>query len=241
MREFDLYFSKKYSIYQYGEIGYSGFKVYFNNNNNDLKFDELENKCLINKSQTTEKVKKISDKQLNKYKDANKIIIKTGDEKIGTIKDSDTINEFISVVSSSFQSGNNFLLDMYAFTFELYNNNKYIDSIYMWYDGARIMPKSLGKVGYYLLEDYNVLRKMIENNSETMFYGPVAFDNCEGNPTKIYSDKSGDYYLGCDDINEVFVDFQIENKRMTLKYALENNYVLASKFSKDFPYILTKK
>lgn len=59
-------------------------------------------------------------------------------------------------------------------------NEKLIDTIYLWGDGKRILPKGL-KVegcGYYSIQDFDIdFRKVIEENTNYIFYG--IFDYSE--------------------------------------------------------------
>lgn len=57
----------------------------------------------------------------------------------------------------------------------------------------------------------------------------------------IYSDGNDNYYLNSDNIDEIAIKFTLTNQVMTLKYALENNYISAEKVASEYPDILIKK
>ena len=94
-----------------------------NNLNNDNK--ENNNKIL---SET------IDNDIINKLLSTNKIIIKIdGSNKIlGTITNTDTINEVLEIIKNAKIIGNGFNCDGYGFNFQMFNNNKLIDTIHIW-------------------------------------------------------------------------------------------------------------
>ena len=118
----------------------------------------------------------ISQDVIDNISKTKKIIIKKHSEInkiIGTINDDDTINEIISIIKSSKTNGDVFNCDMYNFEFLMYDDNdKLIDTIYIWSNNERLIPKSIHSGCSYYNVDYNnnFLKKIIEDNSDYIFY-----------------------------------------------------------------------
>lgn len=228
MRDFDLYFSQKFPTYQKFLFSNSGIYVLIHNTSKNIDYEELLNKCDITDNNNA-KTKKIPSKTLKKLTKTNKIIIKSNDGKLGTINDKKVINEVVDIISGSIQYyGKNigYLCDGNAFNFELYNDkDELIDTILLWYDGKRLIPKSLsGKCSYYLIT--KDLREIIERETNYKFYGITDYsESCDTALELIYEDSEYKYYLNCIKSDKVLISFTLNNTTMTLKYALNNNYI----------------
>ena len=230
MKDFELYFSKRFPVYQQYFIEDKGIYIFIHNNSNDVKFDEIMNKCnnIINK----EDGKTIKSKTLNNLNKTNKIVIKSGDTELGTINNKDSIDNILNVISNAKQSGDAFLCDGHSFNFEMYDNNKLIDTVYVWHDGSRLIPKSIhsGCSYYGNTNDKIDLREIIEKETDYIFYGISDYsDSCDSALELIYEDEKYNYYLSCEKSDEVLIHFTLTNLKMTLKYALNNNYITPDK------------
>ncbi len=243
MKDFDKYFYEKFSTYQTYSSSTSP-TIYIHNSNLDVDFKNVLSKC--QKSNSSNGGKSISSKTVNKLNATKKIVIKTSDNELGTIKDNTKIEKILSAISSSKQYGDAFLCDNYAFNFEMYDsNNKLVDTIYVWFDGKRLIPSSINSKGcsYYSISNGIDLRQTIEEETDYLFYNILDFrDNInETTESLIYKDNKNSYYLKSKNSNEILIEFILNNKVMTLKYALENKYISAEKVANDYKDILIKK
>lgn len=241
MKDFQLYFSKKFPVYQRYFMMDKSIYIFIHNNANDVKFDEIINKC--NNGINKEDGKTIKSKTLNSLNKTNKIVIKSGDTEIGTINNKDSIDNILNVISNSKQSGDAFLCDGNSFDFEMYNNNKLIDTVYVWHDGSRLIPKSIhsGCSYYWNTNDKIDLREIIEKETDYIFYDISDYsDNCDSALELIYEDDKYNYYLSCEKSDKFFIHFTLSNLQMTLKYALNNNYITPDKLE-GFTDLFIKK
>ena len=241
MKDFELYFSKKFPTYQKYFIMDKDIYIFVHNNANDVNFDEIMNKC--NNITNKEDGKTIESKTLNSLNKTNKIVIKSGDTEIGTINNKDSINNVLDVISNAKQSGDVFLCDGNSFNFEMYNNNKLIDTVYVWHDGSRLIPKSIHSgCSYYGNTNNKIdLREIIEKETDYVFYDISDYsDNCDSALELIYEDDKYNYYLSCEKSDKVFIHFTLSNLQMTLKYALNNNYITPDKLE-GFTDLFIKK
>ncbi len=240
MKNFDKYFNEKFSIYQMTEYLF-GPKIYIHSANNDIDLEKIYNKCSINNISDNDK--SIALKTKTKLKNTKKIIIKSNKE-LGIIKDKDKISKILNAISSSKKQGDSFLCDGHTFDFEMYDdNNKLIDTIYVWGDGKRLIPASLsGGCTYYTIS-YNIdLREIIETETDYVFYNILDLrDNDNQKLQLIYKDKNNNYYIKSDNYKEILINFTLNNQVMTLKYALENKYISAEKIFNEYPNILIKE
>jgi len=230
MKDFELYFSKKFLVYQKYFIMDKGIYIFIHNNSNNVNFDEIINKC--NKVINKEDGKTINSKTLNSLNKTNKIVIKSGDIEIGTISNKDSIDDILDVISNSKQSGDAFLCDSNSFNFEMYDNKKLIDTVYVWHDGSRLIPKSIHSgCSYYWDSNSKVdLREIIEKETDYVFYDILDYsDVCAEALELIFEDEEYKYYLNCIKSDRVFIHFTLSNLQMTLKYALNNNYITPGK------------
>lgn len=238
MKDFDKYFYNKFSIYQTYESPLTP-TIYIHNQDNDVDFKDIVNKCVVKNSDDG---KSFPNNTLDKINNTTKIVIKSNQEELGTISDKDKLTEILNAISSSKQYGDACLLDNYAFEFEMHdNNNKLIDTIYVWGDGNRLIPKDT-KGCYYSISNGTDLRKIIEKETKYIFYGILDYrDNDNQKEQLIYKDDKNSYYIKSDDTNEIAIKFMLNNQIMTLKYALENKYISAEKVANEYPDILIKK
>lgn len=231
-KDFDMYFSNKFDVFQKYTFE-DGTTILVHNPFNDIDFNKLAKKCNVSNLEKTN-IKNIPDETITKLEKTNKVIVKSGNVEQGVITDKDTISNLLKVIKTSEQfeykdTNTAYLCDGYGFNFEMYNGSKLIDTIYMWNDGKRILPESENKAGcfYYSVTDTSVdLRKIIEKYTIYEFYGLYDYAGvCATALEKIYEDESYEYYLNCIKSDEVLVHFDITNLMMTLKYALNNNYI----------------
>ena len=239
MKDFDKYFYDKFSVYQKYESPLTP-TIYIHNQDNDVDFKNIVNQCIVKNDDKD--AKSIPNETLNRINNTTKIVIKSSQKELGTVSDKDKLNEILNAISSSKQYGEVCLSDGYAFDFEMYDSdNKLIDTIYVWGDGNRLIPKDT-KGCYYSISNETDLRKIIEEETEYIFYGILDYrDNDNQKEQLIYKADKNSYYLKSDDTNEIAIKFMLNNQIMTLKYALENKYISAEKVAKEYPDILIKK
>ena len=239
MKDFDNYFIKRFTTFQKFES--SSIPTIYIHTKNTINIKNITNKCLAkNDSKNSKSIPSNTQKKLN---NTNKIVIKSGDKILGEIKDKDKIDKVINSIKSSKQFGNAFLCDMYSFNFEMYNDSKLIDTIYVWHDGKRLLPKSNsgGGCSYYGITNQTDLREIIEEETTYIFYSILDFsDTCDTALELIYENDNYKYYLTCIKSDKLMIKFLLNNKVMTLKYALENNYIFADKVVNEYPDILIK-
>lgn len=239
MKDFDKYFYHKFSVYQTYESPLTP-TIYIHNQDNDVDFKDIVNQCIVKNDYKD--AKSIPNETLNKISNITKIVIKSSQKELGTISDKNKLTEILNAIKSSKQYGEPCEADNYAFEFEMYDNdNKLIDTIYVWHDGNRLIPKSINGC-YYSISNGIDLKKIIEEETEYIFYGILDYrDNDNQKEQLIYKDDKNSYYLKSDDTNEIAIKFVLNNQIMTLKYALENKYISAEKVAKEYPDILIKK
>jgi len=239
MKDFDKYFYNKFSVYQTYESPLTP-TIYIHNQDNDVDFKEIVNQCIVKNDDKD--AKSIPNETLDKINNTTKIVIKSSQKELGTINRKDKLTEILNAISSSKQYGDACLSDGYAFDFEMYDkDNKLIDTIYVWGDGKRLIPKSMNGC-YYSVSNDTDLRKIIEEETDYIFYNILNYrDNDNQKEQLIYKDDKNSYYLKSDDTNEIAIKFMLNNQIMTLKYALENKYISAEKVASEYPDILIKK
>lgn len=239
-KDFDMFFSKKFDVFQ-KYIFSDGTTILIHNPFNDVDFNKLSKKCNISNLEKTN-IKNIPDETIKKLEKTNKVIVKSGNNEQGVITDKDTISDLLKVIKTSEQfeykgTDTAYLCDGYGFNFEMYIGAKLIDTIYMWNDGKRILPESEDKGGcfYYSVTDTSIdLRKIIEQYTIYEFYGLYDYAGVCGQALeKIYEDEKYEYYLNCIKSDEVLIHFNITNLMMTLKYALNNNYITPDSLAHD--------
>ncbi len=239
MKDFDKYFYEKFSVYQMYESAFTP-TIYIHNQDSDVDFNEIINKCVV--KDTAKEGKSIPTDTLDKMKDTTKIVIKVDQKELGTITDKDKLTEILTAVSSSKKYGEICLSDGHAFDLQMYDNdNKFIDTIYVWSDGTRLIPKSINGCHYSISNDMD-LRKMIEEETEYVFYTLLDYrDNNNQKEQLIYKDDKNSYYVKSVDTNEIAIQFLLNHQTMSLKYALENKYIPAEKVASEYPNVFIKK
>lgn len=238
MKDFDKYFYEKFSVYQTYESPFTP-TIYTHNQENDIDFKDIVNQCL---KRDIKDEKSIPNKIINKFSNTTKIVIKYNQKELGTINNQDKLTEILNAINSSKQYGDACLSDGHAFDFELYDNdNKWIDTIYVWNDGDRLIPKSM-KGCYYSISNGTDLRKIIERETEYIFYSILDYRNHDSQQEQlVYKDDNNSYYLKSDNVKEISIKFMLNNRVMSLPYALENKYISAEKVANEYPDIFIKK
>ena len=152
----------------------------------------------------------------------NKIVISFNNS---IIDNKNAINEILDIISSGKQYGTSALCDGHSYELLMYNDDNLIDTIYVWENRNRLIPKSIHSgCSYYSVGDNNLI-EIIERETGYISFNLFSLtDSCEENE-KIYSDEKYNYYLNCKDRGNVLINFNTKNLKMNLKYALENNYI----------------
>lgn len=224
---FDLYFSNKYDTFQLFDLT-TGIYAYLHNNENNTSKSELLKACQGSNLKDI-KVEDFPSKTIDKLNKTASIVIKDGSYELGQITNTEEIEQILNYISMSKQYGENFLCDGHLFELEMLDEEgKLIDTIYLWGDGKRLLPKSLeGGCGYYSIADFDIdFRKIIEENTNYKFYGIYDY-SVEGkeNLTQIYEDEKYKYFINWENSDKVLIHFTLNNLYMKLEYALNNNYI----------------
>lgn len=224
---FDLYFSNKYDTFQLFDLT-TGIYAYLHNNENNTSKSELLKACQGSNLKDI-KVEDFPSKTIDKLNKTASVIIKNGSSELGQITNTEEIEQILNYISMSKQYGENFLCDGHLFELEMLDEEgKLIDTIYLWGDGKRLLPKSLeGGCGYYSIADFDIdFRKIIEENTNYKFYGIYDY-SVEGkeNLTQIYEDEKYKYFINWENSDKVLIYFTLNNLYMKLEYALNNNYI----------------
>lgn len=228
MQDFDVYFSKKYTTFQLFDLA-NGIYVYFFNSENNTSESELLTACQVPNLEDIE-IEDFPSKAIEELNKTALIIIKNGSSKLGQITNNDVIDQILNYISMSKQYGENFLCDGHLFELEMLDKEgKLIDTIYLWNDGKRLLPKSLKEegCGYYSIADFNIdFRKIIEENTNYKFYGIYDYsDEDKTNLTQIYEDEKYRYLINWENSDKVLIYFTLNNLYMKLEYALDNHYI----------------
>lgn len=237
MINFGKYFNEKFSEYQtYTDLVVP--TIYIHTKNNDIELRNIANKCIKNDEN---KGKSLSSNTIKKINKTDKIVIYSGNKELDEIKDLNKIKEIINTFKSAKRYNDTCFLDGHSFEFKLYNDNELIDTIEVWDDGKRIIPKSMDDC-YYKITNNIDLRKIIEEETNYVFYSIIDYsDNCDTALELIYQNSNNKYYLNCIKSDKILINFLVNNKIMTLKSALENNLISAEKIANEYPNILLKK
>ena len=224
---FDLYFSNKYDTFQLFDLT-TGIYAYLHNNENNTSKSELLKACQGSNLKDI-KVEDFPSKTIDKLNKTASIVIKDGSYELGQITNTEEIEQILNYISMSKQYGENFLCDGHLFELEMLDEEgKLIDTIYLWGDGKRLLPKSLeGGCSYYSIADFDIdFRKIIEENTNYKFYGIYDY-SVEGkeNLTQIYEDEKYKYFINWENSDKVLIYFTLNNLYMKLEYALNNNYI----------------
>lgn len=236
-REANLYFNQSYPLYQ--SFTFNDINVLISSEDNNIKESDIKNACITR----TDNGLALPDETINKLNETSKIIITRGEDNLGTISDEAKIEEIINALKATKRYGETFNCDGHAFEFQLYNNDELMDTIYIWRDGKRMMPSSLsGGCAYYTVNSNEIdFREFIEEETDYIFYAIYDYsEKCTEDLRLIYEDEEYRYYLKCMKSDEAFIHFNVSNLRMTLKYALENNYIKPEQL-KEYDNVLIKE
>lgn len=238
---FEEYFYKNYDVYQSYDISNEGISIYIHNSLNDIDFNEITNRC-IEKNNLDVK-KSMPDDITEKIKDTKEIIVKKSNgDYLGIIEDAETINKIIDIVASGKQYGDIYTCDYHSIELDLRSaDNEVIDTIYVWDSGNRLIPESIsGGCSYYMVEED--LREVIEDKTEYRFYSIIHYSaETEEDYVPIYSNDNYTYYLSNLNKDDILIRFALTNQTMSLEYALQNGYILASLVAEEYPDILKRE
>ena len=208
------------------------------NNDKENKINNNDDNKTLNKT--------IDNDIINNLSSTDKIIIKiNGTNKIiGTITNTDTINEVLDIIKNAKIIGDGYNCDGYSFNFQMFNNNKLIDTIHIWTNNERVMPASIeqGCAYYNVTKNNKTLKNIIEENTDYLFFTIYDYsESCDSAEELIYEDNQYKYYFNCIKSDKVFIEFTTSNNKITLKEALNKNYITPSKLLERYPDILIKK
>ena len=122
--------------------------------------------------------------------------------------------------------------------------NKLIETIHIWTNYERIIPSSISQgCSYYTVtSNDNPLKNIIEEYTDYLFFTIYDYsEECDSQEELIYEDKSYKYYFDCIKSDKVFIEFTTTNKKITLKEALNNNYITPNELLDIYPHLLIKK
>lgn len=196
-------------------------------NNHDNQFSESINVDVINALSQT-----------------NKIIIKMNNKNLGTITDTTVIGEILDILSNASNNNEIFNCDGHSIDFKMYQNDKLIDTIYVWTHNERVIPASIHKgcSYYYVSQNNKSIKKIIEEQTDFIFYTIYDYTEvCDTSLELIYEDNNYKYYFDCIKSNNVFIKFETSNLKITLKEALNKKYITPSELLKTYPDLLIKK
>lgn len=241
-KDFEMYFSRKYPFYQRFYVASEDIYIYLHTDSNDVDFSKVENKCISNTNK--DKGSMIPYDTFNSLNKTTKVVIKQGDNELGTIKNKEIIDKILSVISSARISGDAFLCDGNSFDFEMYNDdNVLIDTIYLWHSGKRLIPSSIHNgCSYYTVSDNFIdLRKIIEDETDYVFYGIHDYrEDYSDNLELVYENDKYEYYLNCKNSDEVLITFDLSGLTMKLKDAINNGYIDPDKLL-DYNDLIVRK
>lgn len=94
----------------------------------------------------------------------------TEDKIVGTITDSETINELIDAISTSSYSGSDCLADAHQMELEMYDeNDNLLDTIDFWPNIERIRPENSSNNCYFNVQGENSVKNIIESETDYKF------------------------------------------------------------------------
>lgn len=94
----------------------------------------------------------------------------TEDKIVGTITDSETINELIAAISNSSYSGSDYLADAHQMELEMYDeNDNLLDTIDFWPNIERIRPENSSNNCYFNVQGENTVKNIIESETDYKF------------------------------------------------------------------------
>lgn len=239
-KDFELFFSNKYFMYQ-SFVFYNDVHVYVYNGLNDVNVDAIKNKC-VKESLVLEGEAMDSD-IIASLKETSKVIVKTRDLEIGAIDNLVLIEELLDLLETSRGYQGNYSTDWYSFELELYkDNSELIDRIYVWQDGENFALASDENTYYVTTKGSFGINRIIEEGTDYKFFGIIDYTEFSDNDLElIYQDTKYNYYLSCGECDKVIINFYLSRIRMNLKYALENNYLLVEDLYREKPDFLIRK
>lgn len=194
----------------------------------------------------------ISEDIIQKLSTTRKIIIKNytdenKDNILGTISDINVIEEIVEIMSSGKQLGDAFDCDRNGFDFEMYDvNDKLIDTVFVWaLPHERIMPESIQSgCSYYNVSSLNnsSLTSIIEKETGFKFYNIFDYsEDCDQVEELIYEDDNYKYYFSCVKSDKMFIEFLTTGLKITIKEALNDNYITIDELLDRYPDLLIKR
>ena len=94
----------------------------------------------------------------------------TEDKIVGTITDSETINELIAAISTSSYSGSDCLAYAHQMELEMYDeNDNLLDTIDFWPNIERIRPENSSNNCYFNVQGENSVKNIIESETDYKF------------------------------------------------------------------------
>ncbi len=240
LKDMDLYFNKDDNIFQ--TYLHNEYVVYFDNRKNDLDLKELD-QCFVTDKKREVKNKEMDSALVDSLQDTTKIEIKNGDKVLGAITSPEQIAQVVEAVKTSKQYGEVFLCDGTNFKFEMYNEDKLLDSIWFWSDGKRLnLESQLGGCAYYSVTNGFDFRKLIEQETSYLFFNVYDYqDEDIENNELIYQDKDYKYYLKNHDSKNVLIRLELNGLKMNIKKAIDDGYLNPKQLEAYDDMIVKKK
>lgn len=204
--------------------------------------------ALISLNYYMDKDVKISSKIMNKLSDTDKIVIKSGKRIIGTVTEENVIEKVLLIMSeATIRINGAYTCDGTGISFEMYNGDKIIDSVYIWIRG-NIMPKSKAKgcAKYTLpLKNNNDLNIIIEEQTGTRLFRLFSINDsseeCIEDLELLYEDEKYNYYYSCVGSEKILIEFITTKLKLPVKEALENNHISINELIQQYPNLFRKE
>ncbi|MCI8394778.1 MAG: hypothetical protein HFH86_04800 [Bacilli bacterium] len=237
IKNFEFYFSERFPIYQKYVVENEGIYIFFHNSFLDVDWEHIKQKCVV-KNEAKIEGKSLRKRFVNQIQDTDQIVIKT-DLKEFVIQDLNQIRLLVDEISNGKQYGDTFLCDGPSFEMDLYSQGTLLDTIFLWGDGKRFLPKYMqGGCSYFTFSDFDILEWM-EQELYYIIYGIFDYSDSFVNPELIYEDEMYHYYLN-GKREQVFVYFSTSHFMMTLEYALNHGYLALDQLER-YPDLILKK
>jgi len=169
--------------------------------------------------------KTINNKMIEKLTKTKSINVKEwmSNNSLTTIYDEKIIEEIISIFSSGTKVCGVTTSEGAHYSFEMIDSDgNRIDSVDFFFAG-RIQFKS-NRTNYFA--DAYSLKKILEQALGSKFYNIIdETESCDEALELIYEDDDYQYYFPCMQSDTVFIKFTTEQIKMTLKEAIEGNYI----------------
>jgi len=176
----------------------------------------------------------------------NKIIVRDrrtedNDNVMTTITDMEEIQLILSLFPRATMQGETFTCDGSNLALDMYDSeDRLIDTINIWFNG-RMMPRSLAAGCSYFMMDVSIIMNIIEIHTENKFF--IVYDNsevCDDALELIFEDDSNFYYFTCIKSDKVIIEFVTTGRKMTVKEALNENFISIDELMKKQPDLLYK-